>query len=300
MGLRAAVMAAAILAACGSARAADGPAYHMPAYNMPAYHMYVPGRVVTPRVEPGAKTMLYFGGPVLAQSQVVSVIWSGAVAKTTIKQIGPFLKAIVNSTFVDQLAQYSTNLTGVNGHAGTDQTIVRGKYLGQVVIRPANRKKVLTDAEVQTELLAQIAAKKLPASNLNTLYMIYFPADITIVLDGSKSCAGFGAYHYAVSATVTPSNVFYGVMPDCSGGFGSYLTFASSHEFAEATTDAIPTPGSSPAYPQAWNSAEGYEIGDLCEGVAGTTLTTKKTTYTVTQVWDNSTNACGTGTFTSP
>ncbi len=290
MGLRAALMAAAIFATSGAAQAADRP----------AYHLYIPGRAAAPPSQAAKTTMLYYGGPVLAKSQVVSVIWGASVAKTTIQKIGPFLRSIVNSTYVDQLAQYSTNIVAVNGQHGTDQTIVRGTYLGQFLIRPVNRKHVLTDAEIQTELLAQIAAKKLPASNLNTLYMIYFPASFTIVLDGSKSCVAFGAYHSATSATVTPTNVFYGVMPDCSGGFGANLTFASSHEFAEATTDAIPTPGSTPAYPQAWNTFNGYEIGDLCEGVPGTTLTTKTGTYTVTQVFDNKTHACSTGTFTSP
>jgi hypothetical protein len=281
---------ALLLAGCAPALAAtDGH----------AYHLYVPGRHIALPAAPAAKTMLYYGGPVLASSQVVSVMWSAKVAPTTLHQVGPFLRAIVNSTYVDQLAQYSTNIVAVNGMQGTDQTIIRGSYLGQKIIVPANRKKVLTDAEIQTELLAQIAAGKLPPSNLNTLYMIYFPADISIVLDGSKSCKEFGAYHEATSSSVTPSNVFYGVMPDCDGGFGQFLTVASSHEFAEATTDAIPTPGSDPAYPQAWNNAQGYEIGDLCEGTDAT-LTVGKKTYTVQEVFDNATNACGTGNFTSP
>ena len=145
---------------------------------------------------------------------------------------------------------------------------------------------------------AQIAAGKLPAANLNTLYMIYFPPGITITLGGGQSCSSFGAYHEAVSSTVTPNNVFYGVMPDCGGGFAT-ITVVSSHEFAEAISDAIPTPGTHPAYPQAWNTANGYEIGDLCEG-HDTTLTGAGETYTVQEVFTNSTNACATGKFTSP
>ena len=87
-------------------------------------------------------------------------------------------------------------------------------------------------------------------------------------------------------------------MPDCSGGF-SYVTSVSSHEFSEAITDAIPTPGSNPAFPQAWNDANGNEIGDLCEG-HDTTLTAGSRTYTVQEVFTNDTNACATGKFTSP
>jgi hypothetical protein len=265
-----------------------------------AYHLYRPNFHPAPSMaQPGAATMLYFGGPVISTVKVVAVLWGPSVPKTTTARLSPFFKAIVNSTYVDQLAQYSTvGITGVNGRPGTNQTIARGTFSGKFVITPSNTSKTLTDADVQTELLAQIAAGHLPAANLNRLYMIYFPAGITITLGGSKSCVAFGAYHEAVSSTVTPSNVFYGVMPDCGGGF-STITDVSSHEFAEAITDAIPTPGSHPAYPQAWNSSNGSEIGDLCESHQ-TTLTAAGQTYVVQEVFTNSTNACATGKFTSP
>ena len=265
-----------------------------------AYHLYIPNlRPVVPAAAPAAKTMLYYGGPVISTVKVVAVMWGSKVPKTTTSRISPFFRAIVNSTYIDQLAQYSTvGITGVNGRPGTNQTIARGSYSGKFVITPANKSTTLTDGDLQTELKAQIASGKLPAADLNTLYMMYFPSGITITLGGSQSCVAFGAYHEAVSSTVTPSNIFYGVMPDCGGGFGS-ITVASSHEFAEAITDAIPTPGSNPAFPQAWNDANGNEIGDLCEG-HDTTLTAAGQVYTIQEMFTNSTNACAKGKFTSP
>jgi hypothetical protein len=268
-----------------------------PAPDGAAYHLYIPNaRPVSPAADP---TMLYFGGPVIAKVKVVIVLWGDQVPKTTTSRIKPFFKAITNSTYVDQLGQYSTNgITGVNGKPGTNQTIVRGILRGKFTITPINNSKNLTDGDIQTELKAQIASGALPAADLNTLYMTYFPAGITITLDGLKSCVSFGAYHEAVSSKVTKSNIFYGVMPDCNGGF-SYVTSVSSHEFAEAITDPIPTPGNDPAYPQAWNDADGNEIGDLCEGHEAT-LTAAGQTYTVQEVFTNDTNACATGNFTSP
>ena len=283
--------AAALLAATSFTARAEAP----PAK---AYHLYVPGRKPILHPVQTTPTMLYFSGPVIAKIRVVSVMWTSAVNATVQSKIGGFYKAIVNSTFVDQLAQYDTNIVGVNGMQGTDQSIVRGSYAGKVVISPTNKSKTLSDGQVQTELLAQIQAGSLPKNNLNTLYMIYFPPGYTITLDGSKSCQSFGAYHFATSTTVAKSNVFYGVMPDCGYTFDD-TTIVSSHEYAEATTDAIPTPGSNPAYPQAWNDANGNEIGDLCEGTSGT-LTAKKNTYLVQEIFLNSTNACGTGNFHSP
>ena len=263
-----------------------------------AYHIYQPN--LFPKASAPAQTsMLYYGGPVISTTKVVVVLWGPKVPKGTTSIVKPFFKALTNSTYVDQMSQYSTvGITGVNGDPGTNQTIARGGFRGKFVITPVNKNTNLTDADVQTELEGQISAKNLPKADLNTLYMIYFPAGIVITLDGLRSCASFGAYHEAVSSNVTPKNIFYGVMPDC-GYNPAQMTSVSSHEFAEATTDAIPTPGSNPAFPQAWNTSDGYEIGDLCESSQGK-LTAGGQTFTVQQVFLNTTHACSTGNYTSP
>ncbi len=272
-----------------AAAVGDGAAYHM--FATPA-EMARAGRV------PSKGDMEYFGGSVFSQVKVVSVIWGPNVNSQTVADIGGFLTAIVNSTYVDQLSIYDTNLKGVNGKKGTDQKIARGSFIGQVQIKPKDKSLKLSDKAIRKELAYQISQGVLPANDLNTLYMIYFPADITITLGKSVSCQAFGAYHEAVSSKVTPSNIFYGVMPDCGEAFNE-LTIVSSHEFAEATTDNIPTPGSNPKYPQAWNTSDGYEIGDLCEGTQGT-LTAGKVTYDVQEVYLNNIQECGTANFHSP
>jgi hypothetical protein len=290
-----ALAAATSLSMYSPVQAADlgaGNAYHI--FQTPA-QMAKSGRVPTRGV---TGEMEYFGGSVFSNVNVVSVIWGSKVNSQTVADIGGFLSAVVNSTYVDQLSIYDTDLNGVNGHKGTDQTINRGTYFGQVQITPKHSGKSLTDREIRKELAYQIGKGVLPAQNLNTLYMIYFPQDVTIKLGKLVSCQAFGAYHEAVSSKVSASNIFYGVMPDCGGGF-DYLTIVSSHEFAEATTDNIPTPGTHPKYPQAWNTSDGYEIGDLCEGTQAT-LTTKSNVYDVQELYLNNIAGCGTGNFTSP
>jgi hypothetical protein len=262
-----------------------------------AYHIFRPNLKIDAQ-DPAAKTMLYYAGPVLSNAKVAVVLWGKGVLKATVKGIGPFTSAIVNSTYVDQLAQYSTNMKGVNGMQGTNQTIGRGSYLGKFQITPKNKSKTVTDAQIQAEIEGQIASGALPKNDTNTLYMTYFPADITINLDGSLSCQAFGGYHEATINAIDPNNIFYAVMPDCGGGFPEQ-TVVASHEFGEAVTDAIPTPGSNPAFPQAWNTSNGYEIGDLCEG-NDTTLTAAKKVYEIQELFDNSKNACATGSFHSP
>jgi hypothetical protein len=264
-----------------------------------AYHMFkTPAEIAKTGRAPASGEEEYFAGSVFSNVKVVSVIWGPNVNSQTVADIGGFLSAMANSTFMDQLTIYDTNLKGVNGRKGTDQTISRGTFIGQVQITPKDKSLKLTDKAIRKELAYQIGQGVLPANDLNTLYMIYFPADITIYLGKSASCQAFGAYHEAVSSKVTPSNIFYGVMPDCGGGFNEQ-TIVSSHEFAEATTDNIPTPGSHPKYPQAWNTSDGYEIGDLCEGTQGT-LTAGKKSYYVQEIYLNNINGCGTGNFHSP
>lgn len=248
--------------------------------------------------QPMAGKVNYYGGSVFASVKVVSVIWGGSVNPNTVAGIPDFSNALVNSTYVDQLAEYDTFLRGINGHRGTHQHILRGSFLGQVQITPANSSPNLSDADVQAELAHQIAIGTLPVQDLNTLYMVYFPVGVTITLDNLLSCRDFGAYHFAVNDSQrVRNNLFYAVEPDCNFAFSS-ITYIASHEFAEAITDNIPTPGSSPAYPQAWNRADGYEIGDLCS--TGGTLVAGAMSWSVTQVWLNSKNGCSTGNYTSP
>lgn len=257
---------------------------------------------VHPVVHPvGSGDMLYYGGSVFSGVKVVAVMWNKDVVQNTKDQIPLFSAAIVDSTYIDQLRQYKTKgVSAINGHSSTNQKIARGTYVGEFQLKPHNTSTNLTDADIQTELSAQIKAGKLPARDLNTFYMIYFPANIHIEANGAHSCVQFGAYHSAtISTTLSKKNVFYSVEPECNQGFG-LITVAASHEFSEALTDNVPTPGSNPDYPQAWNDVQGFEVGDKCEGHNGT-LTSGAGHWAVQQEYLNSLHGCSTkATYTSP
>ena len=257
--------------------------------------MYLPGHQPARLLAAGSE--LYYGGPVISTVKVVAVMWGSKVNSGVQSGIGGFFTAVTNSTWFDIMAQYATDLKGVDGHPGTNQTIGRGTFESLVVITPHNTATTLTDKAVQKEINLQITKKVLPAEDVNTLYMVYFPPGVTIKLGSAVSCQSFGAYHEGFKSKKNGS-VFYGVMPDCGYSFPD-TTSVSSHELAEATTDAFPTPGSNPAYPQAWNTSNGSEIGDLCEGSNGT-LTAGSKSYTVQQIYSNQTAACSTGNYKSP
>lgn len=247
----------------------------------------------------GAGKLLYYGGPVIANAKVYAVFWGNGVDSEIKEKIGPFYANIMDSTYLDWLSEYDTSLAAVDGRQGTNQHIGRGSYAGAITISPANTSTDLTDAMIQAELEAQVAAGKLPAPSDDTLYMINFPAGTNISIDGQRSCQSFCAYHEGFKAK-SGAAVYYGVLPVC-GGFGcgggsafDNLCSAASHEAIEAVTDPFPTPGDKPAYPQAWNTNDGQEIADLCVG-NNSTVSGHGTTSTVQQLWDNNTNSCAAG-----
>ncbi len=246
------------------------------------------------------ENLQYYGGPVIPNAKVYAIFWTDKVAAETKTKIGPFFENILDSNYMDWLSEYDTNLVAVNGRPGTHQHIGRGTFAGSITITPANTAKKLTDEMLQKELDAQMAAGKIPAADDNSLYMIYFPTGYSITIEGSASCSSFCAYHEGFKSPRNGASVFYGVMPacgfGCGGGFDG-LSATSSHECIEAITDPFPTPGSNPAYPQAWNTSGGEEISDLCqEGastVSGHGLVSK-----VSWQWDNNTKSCNKGPWT--
>ncbi len=254
-----------------------------------------------------AGRLVYYGGPVISQVKVYAVFWGAAVDSGVQKNIGGFYKAVTNSNQMDWLSEYNTTgIKAVDGRDGTNQTIGRGSYGGEYLITPAETKTDLDDKDIRAELESQIAAHVLPAPDENSLYMIYFPAGVSISIEGMKSCSSFCAYHNGFASSKFGS-IFYGIMPDFTSGACSFgcgfsgdsfktNTIISSHEFVEAVTDPFPTPGNSPAFPQAWNTTGGEEIGDLCASTSGELLTSAET-FTVQGEWDNATDKCLTGPY---
>jgi hypothetical protein len=267
------------------------------------YHLFRPTslQAVKAMPLPPASDMNYYGGPVFSYAKVETVMWNSSVLQNTQDNIPLFTAALVDSTYVDQMHEYKTNgKVAINGHQGTKQGIHRGTYMGQVVLTPKHTGTVLLDSDIQAELEYQIRKGVLPPNDRNTLYMIYFPSNITIIIDGQSSCVVFGAYHFATidNRRAPKHNIFYSVEPECNSGY-DYLTFAASHEYAEATTDNVPTPLVNPDYPQAWNDSTGYEIGDKCSGSG--TLTSLAGSWEVTQYYLNSLHGCSVQTnYTSP
>lgn len=244
-------------------------------------------------------TALYYGGPVTENAKVY-VVWWGDPAKinpviTVAKGgIADFYAGVLNSSYMDWLNVYNTTGNAQagshNGMAGTGQRIGRGNYAGTLTLANVPTGNV-TDAQVQSTIDQALDAGTLPPPDDNTLYAIYFPKAVSISLDGTTSCHGFGAYHNFIMESQRHA-VYYAVMPDCGGSFSS-ITSVSSHELMEAISDTVPTAGNMPDYPQAWNDSMGSEIGDLCEGpTSAAPVMTAFGTFTVQKMWDERSKSC--------
>ena len=263
---------------------------------------------------PAGAHLSYFGGPVISNVHVVQVLYgSGSynaqVAGTASPTMGQFYGDLTsaNSGYTSLLTQYDTPASG-----GTNQTIGNGTFDGlfQIVPSAGNNGSTISDAQIQSELLAQITAGHLPApvldaaGNVNTLYMIYFPPGKTITQGGSSSCVagGFCAYHGTTSTLLNGKNVLYGVHPDMQSGlcatggcgnagvFGNY-TSVTSHELTEAITDADVGIATTFAPPLAWYDMVNGEIGDICNGQQGT-YTANGTAYTIQLEFSNAATNC--------
>jgi hypothetical protein len=138
--------------------------------------------------------------------------------------------------------------------------------------------KKLKDPDIQKEIARLINTGKVPAPDADTLYMVHFPAGVSIDMEGNLSCQQFCAYHGTFMSG--GKNVYYGVMPDFSGGCQACggtsdklqnTTIVSSHELVEAITD--PAIGLANATQNgallAWYDDQYGEIGDVCQSEAG-------------------------------
>src|SRR4029077_5635407 len=125
-------------------------------------HRYPPGQSA-PTPFAGSNLLLYYGGPVMSDAQVVAVFWTSAVDAGEQSNASPFYSAITNSGWMDLLSEYSTvGLTAQDGMAGSDQIIGHGSFARSQTITPSvcasTSACTIDDSQVSAELVAQINA----------------------------------------------------------------------------------------------------------------------------------------------
>jgi hypothetical protein len=239
-------------------------------------------RGTVPVLEAPTPSLENHGGPLLGSVEVVPVYWGAAWSDTANAQLAADLDAffdfILTSEYMDLLAEYSTETTAIEHGQRLASVPIASSEPGTVV----GGVRQVTDAQIHTALQEFVDDGTLPETTPDTLYFVYLPPGVVSLLDSSRSCAagGFCGYHNHAGG------LRYAVVPfvDCRGcvfpgALRDTLTVVSSHELAEAITDAD--------LDAWWDDATGEEVGDICNRD-----TTRLGRFLVQTEWSNVQNAC--------
>lgn len=163
-----------------------------------------------------------------------------------------------------------------------------GAYGGAYSDTPSGVTTYVTDAQIKTALLAELASgkiKTIPNMANPAIFVIYLPTTSCTSLDGRTCNTAEGAHHWFFENN--GEGYTFAVIDGSTSA--SFLDAAATHEVAEAATDFNDYgPGCGTNTGCGWNEPntnEG-EIADLCgnnETIAG---------HTVAQVWSQSSCTC--------
>jgi hypothetical protein len=199
-------------------------------------------------------SITYHGGPVLPHLEVEAVFLGSAWASdptlsAQVAELGGFLNYLTNSPYTDMLTR-----------AGYG--VGRGGYAGGV-IDPLSLAGSIDDGAIRNELQRLITAGPAPPPDGDRLYLVFVAPGVLVTANGEHSATAFAGYHDGFIGA--GGAISYGVLPYPlpPNSFAldrtpfQVLTTVTSHELAEAVTDAQPT------LAPAWvNTATGDEIGD--------------------------------------
>ncbi len=228
--------------------------------------------------------LVYCGGPVLSQAQIVAVLWgpaespvppSASCAGAFKDCLTQWYTAFTQSPQFAWLDEYQTTVNAEDGSAGTGQHILPPTFYGVVQIAPHNTSAVVGELDVEEELVQQIQAGNLPAPGAaaETIYEVHFPLGVDPSDPDSQACSDFCAYHDSWVSNALGGNVILAILPshmppgypggrDCAlcgekSDWFANLGGSMSHESIEAITDplvgsagagaALRSPGTTPA-----------------------------------------------------
>jgi hypothetical protein len=208
----------------------------------------------------------YHGGKILRAPELVTVTFESDSSRDFLEQFGD---TITSTGWWDVVSEGYCDVSGnCIGHGGGGGHVHASNppaatYDDTAGTAPSSLKEYIDD-NIQSGLF--------PAPNGSTLYLLYFPNETTITLDGLSSCAQFGGYHNSMTTTPkgasAPVTFSFVVIPRCEDG-QNVLTLSASHEIIEAATDPF-FDGAQKSYSgwgstgDAWDYFTGGEVADRC------------------------------------
>jgi hypothetical protein len=221
-------------------------------------------------------TFTFGGGNVLTHVAIQGLYYgqdwaTGTNLAAMRTQLDGYLQYIVASPYMDML-------TGAGYADGAGNLIGRGTFTpGSTDPAALNKGVFLTDTQIQNELQARISGGTLASPVANRLYVVFVEPNVAVNASFGTSTANYSGYHtgfWALNAAGQRVPVNYAVIPYPGGSVGNLrdgrltdfqnMTAITSHELAEAVTDAT---GRNPGrgwYDAAYASVGG-EIADIGE-----------------------------------
>ena len=243
-----------------------------------------------PAPHPAMPQVVDLGGPVMTSPKFVVITFAG---DTLAPQIDAFVDAVAASKtyWSGTTAEYKVGPIAEVLHVSLDES-------------PSG---TLADSVVQTWITGKLSGPDAgtleggapwPQPDGETVYMIYYPASVSVTLEGGTSCSSFYGYHNDYLLTGS-TYVTYSVVARCppfpmTSAIDS-ITAIASHEMVEAVTD--PRVADDPAWYQpdndhiGWAIPAGGELGDMCAGFGNVFYTPSDVPFLVQRTWSNASAA---------
>jgi hypothetical protein len=174
--------------------------------------------------------LTYRGGRLLPHVKVATLFWGSSWKSSSLTgYFGGFFRALfADGLFMANLAQYSAG----------GYTIANGSVVATATDSQDPPSKV-TDAQIRSEVRAQVAAGHLPQPDASTLYFVFTPPGVVVYDSGGyNSVDDFSGYH---DYDFGSGGFAYAVIPyDDTLQDPRWMTLYASHELADAVTDPEP------------------------------------------------------------
>lgn len=200
-----------------------------------------------PADHPELPQVTNYGGPVLANPEVWTVVWPGD--EDLGARVNKFTGWMLSSDFwVNSMGEY-----------GVGAGVAKG-----VIVLPSAAPSTIDDKDLKNVVKSVVAMLGEP-TNSNSLIQFVVPEAVKQTMQGGQGCVDYGGYHSQTRSTTGGSvSIAYAVNLQCKEGSKTLfdlLTEVVTHEVAEAASDPLPfnQPG--------WTNDTvllGGEIGDLC------------------------------------
>lgn len=240
----------------------------------------------------GAGNLYYNGGPVMGgTARAYAIFWepTGSYVSSTYNSlILRYFGDVGGSPLYHNNTQYKDS----SGHIPSSSVLG-----GSWVDTAAYPSGTLSDAQIQSEV-SHAQSVKGWTSSIDNIFFVFTAKGENICSGSSCSFTSFCAYHgyfgsnaiYAAMPYTGTNLSACGVSTSPNHDFDADSTInVTSHEQMEAATDPLLN---------AWYDLVGYEIGDKCAWVFGSTnaqggdVTWNSHTYEVQKEWDNAKRGC--------